>query len=138
MHSFTPITVTTRDKSRLLQVVDCFAAKRHGVLVEFLRGELARASVIASEDAPRQLVTMNSRVRYRDNVEAAIVKASLVYPGEEDPWLGRLSVLNMAGTALLGLCAGQTMDWQTLDGCRKSVTLLDVLFQPEAAGRIDL
>ncbi len=81
---------------------------------------------------------MNSRVRYRDNVDNAVFTVSLVYPGEEDDWLGRLSILSAAGTALLGLCEGQTIIWHDLDGRRKSLTLLQVLFQPEAAGRVDL
>jgi len=132
------IIVTERDKDRLFQVIDLFLARRYDVLVDFLRRELSRADVIASEQIPRHVATMNSRVRYRDNEAGAVLTASLVYPGEEDSLLGRVSVLSPTGAALLGLSEGQDIEWTTIDGRRRKLTLLAVLFQPEAAGRFDL
>jgi regulator of nucleoside diphosphate kinase len=132
------IVVTERDKDRLFQVVDLFLAQRYDVLVDFLRRELTRATVVASEQVPRHVATMNSRVRYRDNEVGEVLTSTLVYPGEEDSLLGRVSVLSPTGVALLGLSEGQTILWATIDGRQKSLTLLEVLFQPEATGRFDL
>ena len=132
------IVVTARDKDRLFQVVDLFLARRYDVLVDFLRRELARATVVASEQVPRDIATMNSRVRYRDNETAEVFTVSLVYPGEEDSLLGRGSVLSPTGAALLGLSEGQSIEWTTIGARRRNLTLLSVLFQPEAAGRFDL
>ena len=132
------IVVTERDKDRLFQVVDFFLAQRYDILVDFLRHELARATVVASEQVPRHVATMNSRVRYRDSETGDVLTASLVYPGEEDSLLGRVSVLSSTGAALLGLSEGQTIQWTSIGGCRRNLTLLSVLFQPEAAGRFDL
>lgn len=132
------IVVTARDKDRLFQVVDLFLARRYDVLVDFLRRELARATVVASEQVPRDIATMNSRVRYRDNETAEVFTVSLVYPGEEDSLLGRVSVLSPTGAALLGLSEGQSIEWTTIGARRRNLTLLSVLFQPEAAGRFDL
>jgi regulator of nucleoside diphosphate kinase len=133
-----PIIVTSRDRERLVQVVDLFAAQRYDVLVEFLREELGRAAVVPSERVPREVATMNSRVRYRDDVTGEVLTASLVYPGQEDSVLGRISVISATGTALIGLTEGQSIAWRTLDGDAKGITLLKVLFQPEACGRFDL
>lgn len=138
MPSSTAIVVTERDKDRLFQVVDLFLAQRYDILVDFLRRELARAEVVASEQVPRTVATMNSRVRYRDHDAARISTISLVYPGEEDSLLGRVSILSPTGTALLGLSEGQSIEWTAGDGRRRTLTLLAVLFQPEAAGRFDL
>lgn len=138
MRHSTPITVTLRDRDRLCQVVDVFSAKRYDALVDFLRFELQRATIVPSERAHRELATMNSRLRVRDNQTGAIFTVSLVYPGAEDRWLGRVSVLSATGAALLGLSQGQTIDWIDMGGRRKSLTLLQVLYQPEAAGRLDL
>jgi regulator of nucleoside diphosphate kinase len=101
------IIVTERDKDRLFQVIDLFLARRYDVLVDFLRCELSRADVIASEQVPRHVATMNSRVRYRDNQVGEVLTVSLVYPGEEDTLLGRVSVLSSTGAALLGLLKGK-------------------------------
>jgi regulator of nucleoside diphosphate kinase len=132
------IVVTDRDKDRLFQIVDLFLAQRYDVLVEFLRHELARATVVASEQVPRHVATMNSRVRYRDKEAGEVFTVSLVYPGEEDSLLGRISVLSPTGAALLGLSEGRSIEWTTIDGRRRHLTLLAVFFQPEAAGRFDL
>jgi len=131
------IIVTDRDKDRLFQVIDLFLVQRYDVLVDFLRRELARATVVASEQVPRHVATMNSRVRYRDNNSGQVFTISLVYPGEEDSLLGRISVLSPTGAALLGLSEGQTIEWVSIDRRRRSLTLA-VLFQPEAVGRLDL
>jgi regulator of nucleoside diphosphate kinase len=132
------IIVTHRDRDRLLQVVDVFTALQYDVLVEFLRHELLRANVVAPDEVPRSIATMNSRVRYRENETGTILTSTLVYPGEEDSWLGRVSILTPTGTALIGLSEGQTISWRDQPGRMRSLTLLDVLFQPEAAGRFDL
>jgi regulator of nucleoside diphosphate kinase len=138
MNETTPIVVTSRDRERLAQVIDLFAAQRYDVLVAFLSRELDRAAVVAPEGVPRDVATMNSRVRYRDDVTGEVYTASLVYPGQEDGVLGRISVLSAPATALIGLREGQSIGWRTFDGEARRVTLLKVLFQPEAFGRFDL
>lgn len=133
------IVVTQRDKDRLVQVVDLLLAQRHTLFeAEFLRRELERAIVVAPARIPRQVATMNSRVRYRDDASGECRTASIVYPGQEDDLLGRISVLSPAGAALLGLSEGQSLTWTESDGRHTHLTLLAVLFQPEAAGRFDL
>ena len=133
-----PIAVTVRDRERLLQVADGFIARRQGILVRFLLREVGRARVVASAEIPRSVATMNSRVRYRDHLTGETRTVSLVYPGEEDAWLGRVSIVSQTGAALIGLSEGQTIVWSDFGGQERRLTLLQVIYQPEAAGRYDL
>lgn len=133
-----PVVLTRADRDRLLQVVDVSRARGEGALVAFLYEELARARVVAPEAMPRDVVTMGSRVRYRDEASAEILTATLVYPGDEDGALGRVSVLSPPGSAMLGLKKGDAMTWFTREGEARMLTVLAVIYQPEAAGRFDL
>ena len=100
----------------------------------FLAHELARAALVPSAEIPAQTVTMRSVARFRLNDTGAVCEAMLVYPGEASISDGKLSVLAPAGTALLGLSQGQLMPYATADGSVKTLTLLDVVFQPESCG----
>lgn len=133
-----PIVLTRVDRDRLLQVADVFRAKGDGVLVAFLLEELQRARIVEPQEMPRGVVTMRSRVRYRDEATGEALTATLVYPGDEDSALGRISVLSPQGSAMIGLSVGDRIAWRTLDGAERAITVLDVIWQPEAAGRFDL
>jgi regulator of nucleoside diphosphate kinase len=102
-------------------------------LNEPLRRELGRAIVVSSEAMPPDVVTMNSLVRYRDEVEGVTRTVALVYPyAQGGP--GMVSVLSPIGTALLGLSEGQTIDWDFPDGSRRRLRVEEVLHQPERIG----
>ncbi|TVS00430.1 MAG: nucleoside diphosphate kinase regulator [Rhodospirillales bacterium] len=132
------IIVTELDRERLLQLVDTFSAREQHHLTGFLSRELDRARIVPWDAVPPDVATMHSRVQYRDNVTGAVHTVTLVYPGDEDRYLGRLSIVSDTASALLGLSVGQTHDWRTRAGKPLSVTLLRVIYQPEAAGRGDL
>lgn len=102
-------------------------------LNEPLRRELARAIVVSSEAMPPDVVTMNSLVRYRDELEGVTRTVALVYPYAQGGQ-GMVSVLSPVGTALLGLSEGQTIDWDFPDGSRRRLRVEEVLHQPERIG----
>ena len=77
---------------------------------------------------------MNSRVRIMDPDTGEARTVTLVYPGEEDSLRGKVSVFTPLGTVLLGLPEGARMAWRTLDGRTKSVSVLEVQYQPETHG----
>jgi regulator of nucleoside diphosphate kinase len=138
MSARAPIVLTRADRDRLVQVIDVFRARGDGALVAFLLEELSRARVVAPEAMPRDIVTMRSRVRYRDEASGEVLTATLVYPGDEDPVLGRISILSPQGSAMIGLRKGDGIGWPALDGEARALTVLEVIYQPEAAGRFDL
>jgi len=105
--------------------------------------ELERASIVRPMEVPKDVVTMNSRVRLRDLDSGDAVDFSLVYPtqpyaaGSDHIAEMTVSVLAPIGTAILGYRVGDTIEWEVPAGVRR-LKVEDVLFQPEAAGRFDL
>jgi GreA/GreB family transcription elongation factor len=62
---------------------------------------------------------------------------TLVYPGSGDINAGRISILAPVGTALLGLRVGQSIDWELPSGQKRRYRIIEVPYQPEAAGKSD-
>jgi regulator of nucleoside diphosphate kinase len=128
------IYVSTHDYERLSALADFYQSRRRGVLVDFLIDELERAELVPAAAIGHNVVTMNSRVRIMDPDTGERRTVTLVYPGEEDSDRGKISVVTPMGTALLGLREGTRMEWRTLDGRRKSISVLEVQYQPESRG----
>src|SRR5687768_16984 len=84
-----------------------------------LRRRLQGAIVVWSDAAPADLVTMNSQVVLQDELTAERRLVSVVYPADADPTVGRMSVLEPCGTALLGATPGQVIEWKAVDGARR-------------------
>ncbi len=129
------ILITARDHARLqecvLEAVASEPAKAAGQ--RDLATELERATVVDAHEIPDSVVTMNSTVRVRDLDSDAASTYTLVYPREADLDTGRISVLSPIGTALLGYCVGDTIEWEVPAGVRRLV-IDAVLYQPEASG----
>jgi regulator of nucleoside diphosphate kinase len=125
------ITITRPDRDRLANIVQALSLRSQDALADFLDQEISRARIVEPGDIPSDVVTMNSRVVYRDEEAGAERTARLVYPGEENSDTGNLSVLTPVGTALLGLRCGQSIEWTTRDGRPRRLTLIRVLSQPE-------
>ena len=128
------IYVTTHDYERLSALADLYKSRRRGVLVDFLLAELVRAELVPAAEVGHKVVTMNSRVRIIDPDAGESRTVTLVYPGEEDSLRGKVSVFTPLGTALLGLPEGARMEWRTLDGRSKSISVREVQYQPETHG----
>lgn len=99
---------------------------------EPLAAELRHADLVEEHRVPRDVVTMRSRVRFEDTSTGETRDVTIVFPQDANIAEGRISVLAPIGTALLGLSAGQTIDWPFPDGSRRSLRVVEVLFQPEA------
>ncbi len=129
-----PIRVTTWDYRRLSAVVDAYRLRGCHALVELLAEELDRAELVEPAAVPRDVVTMHSCVKFIDDDTGEVRTVTLVYPGEEDSRQGQISIVTPIGSALIGLQAGATMSWRTLDGRTKRLSMLEVRHQPEAHG----
>jgi regulator of nucleoside diphosphate kinase len=124
------IYLTQNDLDRLLALVDAQPGER----LEKLENELVRATVVPREEIPADVVTMNSRVIFENETTRERREITLVYPEKADIDTSRISVLVPIGTALLGLRVGQSIDWELPDGVRQRYRIVEVPFQPEAAG----
>ena len=95
-----------------------------------LAEELDRAIVVPSDRIPKDVVTMNSRLIYSDESTGSTREVELVFPDDADSTSGRVSVLAPVGCALLGLSAGQAIDWNLPNGSVHRLRVERVLFQP--------
>lgn len=132
--SVTPaLLVSAHDFERLDQLISSMEGPGQPGAAA-LRGELARAQVVEPQEMPAEVVTMNSRARLLNESTGKTRELTLVYPRDADVAAGRVSVLAPVGSALLGLKKGQSIDWPMPNGQKERLKVLDVLFQPEAAG----
>ena len=92
-----------------------------------LQREIGRATVVTPKVASLiGVVTMNSRVRYTDETTGAQQLLKLVYPQDAGRGDACVSVLTPVGTALIGLSAGQAIDWDFPDGTRHRLRVDEV------------
>ena len=108
-----------------------------------LEHEIDRASIVKATEVPKDVVTMNSRVKLRDLDSGDALDFSLVFPtfpfaaGSDHLAPMTVSVLAPIGTAVLGNRVGDIIEWEVPAGGRR-LKVEDVPFQPESAGRYDL
>jgi DNA-binding transcriptional LysR family regulator/transcription elongation GreA/GreB family factor len=121
--------MTEQDVRRLTAVAALYAEVDPDDSVN-LRERVAAAKVTTASKMPRSCVTMSSRVRVRDE-QRRDREVSLVYPW--DAGGERVSVLGPLGRELLGATIGARVE----DGSR-TLTIIAVPYQPEAAGDHDL
>ncbi|REG34346.1 regulator of nucleoside diphosphate kinase [Archangium gephyra] len=124
------IVVTSTDMERLRTLIDTTAGDK----ADALDAELLRAEVVEPTQVPPDVVTMNSRVVYRDEDTGETREVTLSYPQDASLEQGRVSVLAPVGAALLGLSVGQEIDWELPGGKIKRLHILSVTYQPQAAG----
>jgi len=128
------IIITQADYGRLRRTI---ASSRHlrpmdAEHLDALERELDSATVTGSGHVPRELVTMNSRVRVLDLDDGRELVYQIVFPAEADLFRNQISVLAPIGMALLGRAAGEIVEWEVPSGMRR-LLILEVEYQPEAA-----
>lgn len=119
------ITLSSADYERLAALVHA-AKRRLPDLAADLDAELSRAHVLARGRQAEHVVSMNSEVEFRDDSTGRIQKIILVYPEEADISRRKVSVLTPVGTALIGLRAGASIEWETRGGEIRQLTVLSV------------
>jgi len=97
-----------------------------------LAPELDRADIVPFQTVPPNVVTMNSRVVFKDETTGEFRTVTIVYPQDADPSDGRVSVMAPVGSALLGLSLGQSIEWCFPDGRPRTLRVVELLHQPEA------
>ncbi|AWK43632.1 nucleoside diphosphate kinase regulator [Photorhabdus laumondii subsp. laumondii] len=103
-------------------------------IADALNEELDRAEIVPPAEIPSDVVTMNSRVRFIDLTSNEERVRTLVYPASLQDSSDQLSVMAPLGAALLGLRIGDEISWELPNGEETRVKVLELLYQPEAAG----
>ncbi|WP_436916029.1 nucleoside diphosphate kinase regulator [Acinetobacter gandensis] len=102
--------------------------------MEHLEDELARAEVVAPQDVPTNVVSMNAKVLITIAPSIEPTEITLVYPHDFRGDKGQVNVLAPVGAAILGLAEGQEIEWPQPDGHIMKVKIERVLYQPEREG----
>lgn len=124
-----PIVLSRLDVERLEALLERLPPQEHAAL----RGELERADVREPAAMPADVVTMNSVVSFEDEGSGERLTLTLVYPAAAGK-PGSVSILAPVGSALLGLTCGQQIDWPMPGGQPRRLRVMEVAYQPEAAG----
>lgn len=109
----------------------------HSPVADALNAELDRAQLLAPEAMPHDVVSMNSKIRFRDLTSGEERVRTLVFPSQVTDSATQLSVLAPVGAALLGLKVGGVIHWTLPGGAAAHLEVLELLYQPEAAGEFN-
>ena len=131
----TRIVLTSRDFDRLEALLSSLPPNGFPDKANLER-ELERAEVVAPEEIPPHVVTMNSTVRFTIADSSEDLRLKLVYPKDVESEPDRISVLAPIGSALLGLSVGDELEWPRPGGGMTKVRVVDVVYQPERSGEL--
>jgi len=123
------ITISMADLERLEGLLGELRAGAPEI-ADGLRSELDRARIVEPADVPRDVVTMNSTVRFADEETGKEFERTLCYPHEATGGSDKVSILAPLGSALLGLSVGQRIDWPVPGGRTARIRILEVVSQP--------
>ncbi|MDR2220069.1 MAG: nucleoside diphosphate kinase regulator [Methylobacillus sp.] len=130
------LIISSFDAERLEQLL---AALPYGMFPgrTELETELGRAKIVAPEDIPKTVVTMNSTVAFEMGAGGETFSLTLVYPHDIDGAGHKISILAPVGSALLGLSQGDEIEWPKPGGGMLKVKIKEVLYQPEREGEFN-
>lgn len=127
------IVITWPDHAQLTAMVEARQKNRNchdAKAFERLAGELARARLVAAQDIPADVVTMNTMAKVRDLDSDEVFTFTLSWPEQANAAIACINVLAPLGMALLGCRVGQQVEWDVPGGFRR-LRIEAVLFQPE-------
>ena len=129
-------TVSKLDKERLLEALDLARGRwtTYAPFLDHFRAEVKGAAPVEARDVSGDTITMDSRFALLDLLTEERICYTLVYPEDESPRDGKISILSPMGSALLGARVGDEVCWDSSDGPHVA-RVTGVLFQPEAAAR---
>ena len=132
------LCITAEDMARLRTIVERALEGSRAAAAEQLELELDRARVVPQGQIPHDIVTMRSRILFEDLETGRRREATLVYPEEASMDQSKVSILAPVGLAVLGLKVGDTIQWPLPHARLARLRILEVLYQPEAAGDFHL
>ncbi|QIL79156.1 nucleoside diphosphate kinase regulator [Diaphorobacter sp. HDW4A] len=130
-----PITLSSLDVDRIEALLAAIPASALPGKAE-LQAELDRADIVAPEEMPPNVVTMNSIVQFAIVETGKEFVLSLVYPRDMDGSADKISIFAPVGSALLGLSIGDELAWPGPGGKPMTVRVKQIVYQPESAGEL--
>ena len=125
------VVVTDSDLTRLEVMLRSLhrVGDPYGAHVPELREHVRQATLVPAQEVEPDVVTMNSRVRARDQNRGGAETFTLAYHGDSGMYDRRLSVLSPLGIRALGSRVGDVLEWQVPRGVRRLV-IERILYQP--------
>jgi regulator of nucleoside diphosphate kinase len=129
------MTITDRDRCRIGYLLTCErnAAFGNPDSRAELEARIEDAAAVPAEQAPAQLVTMNSTVVIVDLETKERAHCTLVYPDDREFIRSSVGVFQPLGRCLLGRSVGEVIEVQER-GCTRRFRVESMIYQPEAAG----
>ena len=136
MTTNTVIWLTEQDYGRLKRLLAELTRQSRGVQagLETLEEILDLAGVVDPKKVPGTVVTMNSRVLFKDVLTHEEGTVTIVYPADADPSNSKISVLSPVGAALIGESEGKEISLPLPHGQTRRIRIMNILYQPEAQG----
>lgn len=131
MHPSLPVLLTSKDFALLENLMQQWGEPFAGA-AEIIRRKLSNATLVFPADAPPDVVTLNSRVRFRVGSGHSEERVLVAGPSEEVYGM-TLLLASPRGLALIGASAGQTVEAIRRDGEVEQIFIEAVLYQPEQA-----
>ena len=133
------VTLTKNDYTRIYKAIT--DAKNSKTInsneTEKLLSELSKAEIVPSEKIDKDVVTMNSEVKlFFENTQKE-QSFKIVYPQDANLKENKISIFSPIATALIGYRIGDEIEWIVPGGMTK-IKIVDLIYQPEAAGDFDL
>lgn len=130
------VTITELDAARIRELGSRLddrgrSLRALGELIELVTEE---AEIVPASRIAADVVTVNSRVTFRDELTDALHTVTVVYPRDFSIGERRISVLSPVGRALLGRRVGDLAPLDMPDGSRRRIAILELHYQPEASG----
>ncbi|WP_076919432.1 nucleoside diphosphate kinase regulator [Pseudoalteromonas sp. SK18] len=135
MNTKPEIIISSLDADRLYALMESLPANSFAGEKE-LEAELGRANIVEPHEVPSTVVTMNSTVNFVVESTGEEFTLTLVYPKNIDSSGDKISILAPVGSALLGLSQGDQIEWPKPGGGLVTVTIKEVIYQPERAGEL--
>lgn len=133
MSSHAPV-VTELDAARIRELAARLSDRGHeelDILVDMVANE---AHIVPVPGVPADVVTVNSKVTFRDELTGSTHTVTVVYPEDFSIAERRISVLSPVGRALLGRRVGSSVSLALPDGKTRRISILQLHYQPEASG----
>ncbi|GGC36468.1 hypothetical protein GCM10011504_13550 [Siccirubricoccus deserti] len=129
-----PLLMSDEGYAHLVALAEV-SQRKNPLVARLLLEEADRAELVPEGELPAAVVTLGSQVEFSDSATGATRQVQLVLPGGADLAEGRISVLSLVGAGLIGLSAGQAIDWPTQDGRLRRLSVLQVQPPPDVDGR---
>lgn len=121
-----PPIILSESEHGILVGLAMSGARRNPDAARLLLEEADRARLVPETRLPADVVALGSHVTFTDEASGVTRRVQVVLPAEADIGKGRISILSLVGAGLIGLRAGQSIDWPVQDGRLRRLTVTEV------------